>query len=214
MAAHERSPPKSTCQPLSRKGLTLPRSRKTDKDTVSPTGAMERTYASSVRTGQRGSEEVPGLKRESRSGRTLPATTGTFGTKEALDHSVTPEPSGFQRQHGSDTNRACSSPTHLSEATANSKAVFRESHLKSTPRNWLKWWRLKGRKHQQQIPRRGHRAPRWTQAPGTPQEQREISMTANRATTEPNISTGNGCHIHLRGGRGSPQIQQPLKEGQ
>ncbi|MEQ2314276.1 hypothetical protein AMECASPLE_010433 [Ameca splendens] len=39
-------------------------------------------------------------------------------------------------------------------------------------------------------------------------------MPANSATTKPNMPTGNGCHIHLQGIRGSPQIQQLLKEGQ
>ncbi|MEQ2238562.1 hypothetical protein ILYODFUR_034369 [Ilyodon furcidens] len=41
-----------------------------------------------------------------------------------------------------------------------------------------------------------------------------MAMPANRATTKPNMPTGNGCHIHLQSGRGSPQIQQLLKEGQ
>ncbi|MEQ2223661.1 hypothetical protein ILYODFUR_038930 [Ilyodon furcidens] len=95
-------------------------------------GAVERTYGSSARTGQRGSEGAPGLNRESQSGSTLPAIAGTFGTKEALVHIVTPELlSGFHRQHGSDTDRACNSPTRLAETMANRKAVFRESHLRS-----------------------------------------------------------------------------------
>ncbi|MED6233426.1 hypothetical protein ATANTOWER_011666, partial [Ataeniobius toweri] len=70
------------------------------------------------------------------------------------------------------------------------------------PRNGLKRERLKGRKHQRQIPRRGHRAPGWTQAPGTLQEQRDIPMPANRATTKPDMPMGNGCHIHLQKWKG------------
>ncbi|KAK5599375.1 hypothetical protein CRENBAI_021925 [Crenichthys baileyi] len=177
-------------------------------------GAVEGTYASSARTGQRGSERVPGLKRESRSSSSLPATAGTFGTKEALVHSVTPEPSGFHRQHGSDTVRACNSPTRLAETIANWKAVFRESHLRSILVTGSKGGRLKGRKQQGQMPRRGHRAPGWTQAPGTHQEQRDIPMPAIRETTKTDMPTGYGCHMHLQSGRGSPQIQQLLKEGQ
>ncbi|MEQ2213243.1 hypothetical protein XENOCAPTIV_011788, partial [Xenoophorus captivus] len=104
-------------------------------------------------------------------------------------------------------------PHPFSRNHGQQEGSFQGELLEVQPRNGLKRGRLKGCKHQRQIPCMGHRASGWTQAPGTPQEQRDIPMPADRATTKPNMPTVNGCHIHLQSGRGSPQIQQLLKEG-
>ncbi|MEQ2284837.1 hypothetical protein AMECASPLE_025671 [Ameca splendens] len=89
-------------------------------------------------------------------------------------------------------------PHPFSSSHSQQEGGFQGEPPEIHPHNGLKRERLKGRKHQRQI----HRAPGWTQARGTLQEQHDIPMPANRATTKPDMPMGNGCHIHLQKWKG------------
>ncbi|KAK5614393.1 hypothetical protein CRENBAI_026010 [Crenichthys baileyi] len=163
-------------QPM-RKGLTLPRAHKTDIETVSPTNGC---HGADIH-----------LKRSDRAKRLRGGTrikTGKPERQNAASHcrhlwnkgSISPQcntgairvPTTTWLRH----KQSMQFPYLPIRGHGQQEGGFQGEPLEIHPRNWLKWWRLKGHKHQQQIPRRGHRAPRWT----------------NIATTEPDTSAGNG----------------------
>ncbi|MEQ2213939.1 hypothetical protein XENOCAPTIV_024091 [Xenoophorus captivus] len=170
-----------TCHLVSRKGLTLPR---TNKETVSLTNVL---CGADIR-----------LKRSDRGKRLRGCTrikTGKPEQQNAASHrkllwnkgSISPQlntgaiqvPPTTWLRHG----QSMQFPYLFSRSHGQQEGGFQGDPLEIHPRNGLKRGRLQGRKHQRQIPRRGHRTPGWSQAPGTPQVQRNISMTANRAIT-------------------------------
>ncbi|KAK5617457.1 hypothetical protein CRENBAI_005771, partial [Crenichthys baileyi] len=200
-----------TCQPLSRKGLTLPRANITSKETVSPTngrrGADIRLKCSDRAKRLRGGTRIKSEKPERQD------TASHWGH---LWHKRSISP---QRNTGAirvppttwvKHRQSMQFPHPFGRNHSQQEGGFQGESLEVRPRNGLERGRLKGRKHQRQIPRRGHRAPGRTQAPATLQKQRDIPCRPTVQPPKPNMPTGNGCHIHLQGGKGSPQ--QLLKE--
>lgn len=93
-------------------------------------------YCFNIRTGQRKLETDSsdcGANTAKENGWLTWKAESLLGKKDGLGHSVTPEPSEFQRKQLSAIERAWSSPTLFAEEIASRNAVLADTHFKSAP---------------------------------------------------------------------------------